>query len=34
MHIERNYTPDEAEDILRAVRTFMKRLSEKFSQAS
>jgi hypothetical protein len=33
MHIARNYTPDEAEDVLRAVRGFMQRLSEKFSQA-
>jgi hypothetical protein len=32
MHIERNYTSDEAEDVLRAVRNFMQRLSERFSQ--
>ncbi|MGY3694272.1 hypothetical protein ACVIGA_004352 [Bradyrhizobium sp. USDA 3240] len=33
MHIVRNYTQDEAEDVLRAVRTFMRRLSERLSQA-
>ncbi len=29
MHIERHYSPEEAEDVLRAVRTFMSRLSQK-----
>lgn len=33
MHIVRNYTPTEAEDVLRSVRTFMQRLSERLSQA-
>lgn len=33
MHIVRNYTPEEAEDIFRSVRTFMQRLSERLSQA-
>jgi len=32
MHIVRHYTPDEAEDIFRAVRGFMKRLATRFSQ--
>jgi hypothetical protein len=32
MHIVRNYTSTEAEDVLRAVRTLMQRLSEKLSQ--
>jgi hypothetical protein len=30
MHIERSYTPEEAEDVFRAVRSFMQRLSIKF----
>ena len=32
MHIVRNYTSGEAEDVLRTVRTFMQRLSERLSQ--
>ena len=32
MHIVRNYSQDEAEEILRAVRSFMQRLSARFSE--
>lgn len=32
MHIVRSYSPEEAEDVYRAVRTFMKHLSKKFSE--
>ena len=32
MHIVRNYSPQEAEDVFRTVRRFMKRLSERLSQ--
>jgi hypothetical protein len=32
MHIVRHYSAEEAEDVFRAVRTFMKRLAEKFSE--
>jgi hypothetical protein len=32
MHIVRSYAPEEAEEIFRAVRTFMKQLAEKFSE--
>jgi hypothetical protein len=34
MHIVRNYNSDEAEDIFRAARTFMKRLATRLSQVS
>ena len=33
MHIVRHYDQSEAEDVFRAVRAFMKRLAEKFSEA-
>jgi hypothetical protein len=33
MHIVRVYTPEEAEDVFRAVRTFMQRLATKFTEA-
>jgi len=32
MHIVRSYTPNEAEDVFRAVRTFMQRLSTRLAQ--
>jgi hypothetical protein len=31
MHVERNYTPEEAEDVWNAVRAFMRHLSQKLS---
>jgi HEPN domain-containing protein len=34
MHIVRHYNPEEAEEIFRAVRGFMKRLATRFSDAS
>ena len=34
MHIVRSYSPEEAEDVFRAVRTFIKRLSERFSETT
>jgi hypothetical protein len=33
MHIVRSYTPEEAEDVFRSVRTFMQRLSEHFTDS-
>ena len=32
MHIFRHYDQDEAEDVFRAVRTFMNRLAQRFSE--
>ncbi len=32
MHIVRHYSAEEAEEVFRAVRTFMKRLAERFSE--
>jgi hypothetical protein len=32
MHIDRRYSPDEAEDVFRAVKTFMQRLSTRFHE--
>jgi hypothetical protein len=34
MHIVKKYTPDEADGIFRAVRSFMQRLATRFSEAS
>jgi hypothetical protein len=34
MHIVRHYTPEEAEEIFRAVRGFMKRIATRFSQVA
>jgi hypothetical protein len=33
MHIVRSYTPEEAEDVFRAVRAFMKRIATRFASA-
>jgi hypothetical protein len=32
MHIVKSYTPEEAEDVFRAVRSFMQRLATRFTQ--
>jgi hypothetical protein len=32
MHIVRSYTPEEAEDVFRAVRTFMQRVASRFTE--